>query len=697
MDRLLTMATADKLIKFLNSKNVAEFFDDKKLEEIASDVVTGYQVDDDSRQQWLSVNKAALKLINTTDNDDAEGNIKEFPFKGSAKVGYELIGPAVIQLAARLIQHLVRNNRVAECAVLGKDTPEIDPQTNQPTGLGVKEQIAKRVSDFISYELLIESDTWLPEQHKSMNILASWGMSFNKVTYDHVLEKPRIEVLSPEDVIINHNITSIELAKRITIRYYLSKNQLIEQIRAERFLDVDLDQMSSSIVDNDQMENDTRDKCPTFEVLCQTCYIDLDDDGYAEPYEVYVHNQSKTLLGIYPAYSLKHIKIDDKGKVLAIEKNCNIVAYGLIDDPSGKFYCLGLNHVLFNSAKSITSILRQLIDAGTLKNAASVTGLVTRAIKTKERRLQIKLGEFLPVDCDPSLRIQDQFMNLPMQEPSQVLLELLSLLIDNAKQTGMITDILTGEAETQNVPATTTLAMVEQGTRAFKPMIQKLYSGQKKTLKLWYNFHAEHMDKTKYFKFQGINQQICANDFKEDSLDICPVADPTQSSEAHKFAKAQFILQLTQTNAWGQMNPQVSLNTMLADMEYDNAQQMVAPPPKPQPNPELLQMQINAELKQKDQQLAQVKQQADHEIDMLKQQIAAQKVQIDADKNNIRRQEIAVQAHEVSSRSSVSDAEAHSKISHAVVEHQLANISKFDAETRRQKVNNDRNSSNRKD
>ena len=651
------MATIDTLLKYLQSKNVAEFIDEDRRKQIGNDVIVGYQIDDESRQNWLEVNKKALKLIKTSQNTyndrpDMETN-RDFPFQKSSKVVYPLIGPAVIQLSARMIQHVVRNNKVIECEVLGKDQPEVNPMTGQPTGLGIKESKADRVANFLSYESLIEDDSWLDDEHKLNSIVAAWGVGFKEVYYDHATKSTCTELLSPEDVIINHNVSGgLHKAPRITVRVYLTKNDIVEKIRSGEFLDLDLEQIESNNLDNPNKANDSREINPVHEFIRQICYLDLDDDGYAEPYYTWVHNQSKIVFGIYPAFEFDDVNIDKDGKILSISRNCGIIDRHLIDDPEGKFYSLGLNHLLYHPAKSITTILRQLIDAGTLKNASGTTGIVSRNIKTKERTLRVKLGEFVPVDIDPQLDLQKQFAKLPIEEPSQVLLSLLEVLIDNAKQTGFMTDILAGEAETQNVPATTMLAMVEQATRSFKPVVQKLYNSIKKEFSYKFKLHSKYMDQGKYFKFQDSDQIISKNDFDTSSMDICPVADPTMSSEAHKYARAQALFQIFQTPVAQACNIQEALTVFFNTLDFPNADQLVAQPKPPQPDPKLMDVQLKAQLAQKDQEIQQLKEQ-------IKLTLGNRKLDLEQQKVNIKATEVGAKTKHMQAQTAKTIVDAH--------------------------------------
>lgn len=615
------MKPIDKLLKFLGSKNVAEFLDEEQRKQIAEDVVIGYQIDDDTRQDWLEVNRKAMELVKNTDAL-LEKVSKSVLFNKQAQVIFPLIAPAVIQMSSRLNQHLVRNGKVAEVKVLGKDQPlpELqDPSIQSP--MGYKQAKARRLSEYLSYKLLIDSDTWLTDQHRLNQIVSGWGTGFKQVYYDEAKKKICSEILDPEDVIINHKISSLDKAPRITIRQYLTKNDILEQQRCGYFLDNDLDQIKSnfSMSENPDQENDSREKNPSYEFLKQYCWIDLDEDGYAEPYCAYVHYQDKELHGLYPAFTYKNIEIEPiKGIIKSIKMSHNIIDQHCIADPEGKYYSLGLNSLLVHMNIAIDSILNQLIDAGTLQNAASSTGFVTRAMKTSVRDMKIKLGQYNVLDLPPNVRIQDQIANMPFGEPSQVLLNLLQMLIDAGMKIGFMSDILTGETETQNTPATTMLAAIEQGTRTFKTVVQNLYQSVKKELKIWISIYKDHPNLEEYMQFCDEPMELIAEDFAIDDLDVVPVADPTMSSEAHKYARLQMIYQLsTNSSLATAMNPQATLDLIYREVEFPNPQALILPPSPQQPDPKL----ITAQIKDKEVEYKNIIELQETQIKLLKAQI----------------------------------------------------------------------------
>jgi len=623
----------DTLVKYLGSKNICEFLTDEQCKKIAEDVITGYEIDEDSRSAWLETNKEAMKIIkhceDETNNDD-----KDFPFNGSAKVIYPLLAPAVIQMAARLCTHIVQNDQVCKFAVLGPDQD------------GQKQQLATRMTDFASYSFLLESKVWLKDTHKLCAIVSSWGTAFRQVYFDHRTKRVCDEVLCPEDVIINHNTTSLEKARRITIRSWMTQNELVEMSRAGVFCDIDTDDLEKR---HDEQENgDSREIQPNLEILGQFLYIDLDDDGYAEPYKAFVLKSDSELLGLYPAFDLKGLDLDKQtGEIKKIQRKLDIVDFHLIDDPEGKFYSIGLNYLLTHSNKTITSLVRQLLDSGTLSNTQG--GFITKAFKTQQKNIKFKMGQFEVLDVKSDVNPQQHIIPLPFKEPSQVLLALLQLLLQAGKEVGFITDTLTGDVEGQNTPATTMLAMVEQGTRAFKPVIQKLYISEKNEFTLWFELNAENLDVgedgKKYALFNNIQLELVKQDFNLDALTICPVADPTQCSEAHKYAKIKFLGDLLNTPAAAGLNMQAVLMTLLTEMQIPNAQQMIAQPQQPPPDPHLLKVQL-------DSQKAQMK----HQIDMLHVQLAQEKVDNDKLKTQLQGAGIQIQAQNANTQQKLANA-----------------------------------------
>ena len=636
----------EKLLKYVESSNIAEQLDEDLLKQIATDVSTGFDIDEDSCQSWIDMNKEALKMIKA---DVTGEQIKNY---AHSKVIYPLLASATLQLSSRLIPHLVRNNKVVECAVLGPD-----PQ-------GIKSQKAKAVSDFFSYDLLVDSDSWLLESHKLIQMLCAWGTAYRKLYYDDNQDKVLSEVISPEDVIINTNTSCIEKARRITVRNFMTKNQIVEFVRADRFLDIDIEKL------NPDMDDDVN---PVYEILEQFCYIDLDEDGYEEPYIVYFHADSATVLGIYAGYEISDIHINAKGKIKKIVPRPYVIDYHCIDDPAGKYHSMGLNHLLFHQNKSITSVLRQLIDSGTLANQQG--GFVTKAFKTKKRDVVQELGKFTQLEIPPSTDIRSQIMPLPFKEPSQVLFSLLGLLIEAGKETGFVTQALMGDSQGQNVPATTMLAIIEQGTRAFKPMVQKLYHSLKKEFKMMFHMYGKYSTQERFIKYSDTNIQISQEIFNEDELDIVPVADPTQSSEAHRFIKLQALEQLMNTPLMSVLNPQAMAMRIFNDLQIDRPEELIAQPQPAPPDPKMMELQMKQQIGM-----------AKLDLEKARGQREEVQIQIDMMKTQIKEMEAQIRAQESDERQRMMIAKSHKDQQEANVKERMATVAEDKVEVERERL-----------
>jgi hypothetical protein len=594
------MSSLNKLLKFLKAKNVADLLDEDKLKDISDEVIKGYEIDERSRKEWLEINREAMNIVKHCEGNRNNAQERNSIFEGQAKLVFPLLSQATIQLSARLIGHVVRNGQTVEMKVLGKDHPVVDQQSGQPLpGLYVKQEKARKASALMNYDLLVESNTWLKDMHKLLHIVSSWGVGFKQVYYDYINKRNCSEMIHPENIVINQNITSLEKAPRITVKHRLSKNEIIEYIRAEYFRDLELDELQ---VDPDDQETTDYEECqPTYLFLCQTCYLDLDDDGYAEPYKVYVHKESEQVFCIVPAFEYDDLSVNEKGEVLKISRRLDIVDYHAIDDPEGGFYSIGLNYLLLHPNKALTAIQRQLIDAGTLANAAAVSGFATTAFKTKARAIKMKLGEFPILDCNPNVDPNKQIIPMPFREPSAVLLQLFQLLIEINNKNGFISDILTGDVEMQNVPATTSLAMTEQATRAFRPMIEKLYISQKTEFKMLFHLYSKYLDNKKYVALHDDVLTVGSQDFDESSIDIVPVADPTMSSEAFKFGRQRALVEGMQV--FGAVtNLQEAALRYYTDMGFQEPEKLIQQQ-QPQPDPKLIEVQLKGEIAKGQQQL----------------------------------------------------------------------------------------------
>lgn len=694
------MAKVDKLLKLIQAEDIVSSLDDDTKKRIVDDVITGTEIDEATRQEWVEINREAVGIVKQLESGEDTSRVNLY--QGQCRVIYPLLAPAIIQLAARMSKHTKRNNRTLECSVLGRDKQIPDPeeqaqidqmmsdprhqalmaqaqQASQQTGQPMpqppqarmvweKAERARKTSDFVNFKLLYESATWLKEDHTADTIAASWGVSFKQVYYDYVTGENCHEVLDPEYVIINHNVPSIEKAPRVTVRMFLTKNDIMEKVNSGYFSDIDLEKLDTSkAVDTQsgQSLNATNEKNPVYEFYSQHCYLDLDEDGYAEPYKVFVAVDSKQLAAIVPAFDpdldiilYKGDKASKKGNIVKINRRLDIIDRHLIASPDGKYWSLGLNSLLLHSNKVITSIQRQLVDAGTLKNAAAVSGFVTNQFRTREQEITLELGKFTVLDCSPTIDPRQHIIPMPFSEPSTVLLELLKLLIDTSKNTGYISDVLTGDVEMQNVPATTALAMVEQSTRAFAPIIQNKQISLKNEFRLVYYLNSKYLDETQYIHLNNDVTGVTKEDFDLTGIDITPVADPTMASEAHGYAQARALIEAVPVFG-NVMNLQEAATRFFTQMQFPNPDKLISEQQQQQPDPKMMIAQLKAQTDQQKLQLQNQDNIQKNQIAAFEAQTKASQVNIKANESQAKQQKMKADAAKDFAMAHVANKQAH--------------------------------------
>lgn len=532
------MATLDKLLSLLEAQNIADELDHDKLMKIGDRVCHDYKADRESRKEWEDRCQDAIKLAKQIVEH------KTFPWDGASNVVFPLLTTAANVFASRTYPEIIRDDKVVKVAVFGDDAD------------GMKRQRADRISSHMSYQRLVESDTWEPDTDKLLHILPIVGVCFRKVYFDTLTGTPQSDLCNPEDIVIHHDCPSIEKAQRITHRYFLTKNEMIEKMRSGMFRDLDLETLDDGRGVADDLWDTTLDSpgdkyeqseesYKRFEILEQHAFYDLDGDGYEEPYILIVHKGSKKVLGIFPRFDKdEDINYDDKGEIINIKAEQYFVDYHFLPSPDGGFYSLGYGHLLYPLNEAINSIMNQLVDAGTLANTQS--GLVSRQLKIKGGTIEMQMGKFTPVDSGMTGRLSDSVYPFPFKEPSPTLLQLLGLMIDSAKEMAAINDVLTGQALPQNAPASSVAELATQGMKLFNSIAKRLYRSLKKEFKLLYNLNRIYLSEEAYFNFHDKQLSIGNEDYEDKSMDIAPVADPNMSAEIQRSMKAQALQMIAQ-------------------------------------------------------------------------------------------------------------------------------------------------------
>ncbi len=499
-----------------SSKNITELLDGDQLALIGSQVVNGYQIDEQSRAEWKEIVDKAMEIAKQT------SEVKNTPWPNASNVKFPLIAQAAIQFAARVMPAIIQNERVVRARIVGKDED------------GSKARRADRVSRFLSYELADESLDWEDGMDKLLQVLPTLGTVFKK-TYYCMEEKRNISNLCvPDKIVVNYNTPSLEAARRVTHLIELSQNDIIEKQRRGIY-DGSIDLESLKDCDGEDSMSDDEDQM--IELLEQHCYLDLDGDGYKEPYIVVVHKASGKVLRISQRF--KTIERNKKGEITKITPIQYFTDFHFIRSPDGGFYSTGFGSLLLPINKSINTLINQLIDSGTLANMQ--TGLIGRGLRIKGGEFQFSMGKYNIVNATD---VAKHIFPLPTKEPSQTLFSLLGMLINVGKELSSSTDVLQGKEQAQNVAQGTINALVEQGTKVFTAINKRLYRSLKKEYQKIYELNSQYLKNDKYQTVLDDEEADVKTDFELDSLDIYPVADPMLSSEQQRMQKAMVMQQM---------------------------------------------------------------------------------------------------------------------------------------------------------
>lgn len=578
-----------------STHNIVPMLEQEDLNRISAFVYDGYEADLQSRSAWERKTEESLKLALQVVES------KSFPWNNASNIKFPLITIAALQYHARAYPGLLQGDMPVECMARGND-PD-----------GEKRRRADRISNHMSYQILEEDESWEEEMDRVLITQPIVGCAFKKTYFDTFKKHPVSENILAKDLVVNYWTKSLDTASRITQVHYMTKNEVYERVASGLWEEM-TSQMPPSL--QGSRLSDLSDKAqgmdhpqsidPTtpYEILEQHCWIDLDGDGYSEPYIVYQRRDTKQVLRIVARFLPNNIEYNEKGEVLRITPEKYFTKFSFIPSPDGGFYDLGFGVLLGPLNQSIDTIINQLVDAGTMANTAG--GFLSRGIKLRGGNYNFAPLEWKHVDSTGD-DLRKGIVPLPVREPSNVLFTLLSLLINYGERIGGSVDILVGENPGQNTPAETSRTMAEQGMKIFSGIFKRTYRGLRSEFRKLYRLNQLYLTESKEFMSGGNDTGfIKPEDYLGDASEIAPSADPNVISDSQRLAQAQAILQLAMTTP--------GVNMRDAQLRYaralkaDNLETLL-PDPKgpnaipPMPNPKVQVEQIKAQTKQADMQL----------------------------------------------------------------------------------------------
>ena len=502
-----------------HGENLAEFIPDGDLESMASELIGDFLSDRNSRADWADSYIKGLDLLGMKLEDRTQ------PWEGASGVYHPMLMEAAIHFQAQAMGELMPASGPARTKIMGKITTE-------------KFKKANRVENEMNYLITEEMPDYREEMEQLLFRLALAGSAFKKVYYDTNLEVPRSVFVPAEDFVVQYGASSIEDCERYTHVMRKSRNE-VEKLQASGFYrDVDLPDPASEKSDiqqkYDEMQGveDVDSSDDRFMLL--EMHVDMvmpegfdDGDSIARPYIITIDKSSSTILSIR-----KNWYEDDEKK----RKRQHFTHYCYL--PGMGFYGIGLIHLIGGLTKSATSILRQLIDAGTLANLPA--GLKARGLRIKGDNTPLRPGEFRDVDV-PSGSIRDSITFLPYKEPSNVLYQLLGNVVSEGRRIGSVADVKISEMNAQ-APVGTTLALLERNMKVMSGVQARLHASMKRELRLIAAVVKDFMDENYAYDPDAEFNRL--EDF-DDQVDVIPVSDPNAATMAQRVMQYQAALQMS--------------------------------------------------------------------------------------------------------------------------------------------------------
>ena len=546
-----------------HNANLAEVLDEDVLGSLSSDLQSKFREDLESREDWEEAISKGLGLLGINYEDRSE------PFLGASGVTHPLLSEAVTQFQAQSYKEMLPSGGPVKTQVLGTPTSETEAQ-------------AQRVEDFMNYQITEIMEEYDPDTDQMLFYLPLTGSTFKKVYFDETKQRAVSKFVPAEDMVVPYSASDLRTAERVTHVVRMSYNDIRKLQVAGVYKDVELSETNDG--EDEGAIKERADELlglrPNYSDDSYTlleCHIDLDLEGF----------EDKDMEGNPSGIMLPYIVTLDQtsGKVLSISRNFReqdplkrkrqyFTHFKFL--PGFGFYGFGLLHTIGGLSRAATSILRQLIDAGTLSNLPA--GFKARGVRIRNDDEPLNPGEFRDIDV-PGGDLKNSIIPLPYKEPSATLANLLGVVVDSGKRFAQVADAKIADMNS-NAPVGTTVALIEQGSKIISSIHKRLHYGQKQEFRMLAEIFSENPMPYPYF-VGNVPPETMQKDF-DGRVDILPVSDPNIFSMAQRLSLAQTQLQMAQ--AAPQMhNLREAYRRMYDALDIKNIDAILPEPPKPQP------------------------------------------------------------------------------------------------------------------
>lgn len=559
----------------MRSPNLCSRFDEEDLRRIGEWCFECYDRDLQSRENWYRRSEGALELAMQVQKD------KTFPWANCSNIIFPLVTIAAMQFHARAYPVIVSGDKVVKCRPIGKDPA------------GVDKARAEKISRHMSWQVLEEDTCWEEEMDRGLLNIAIVGCGFKKSYFDAGLDHNVSEYVQAKDLVFDYWAKSVETAVTKTHRIPLYRNEIHSRVKSGAYRDI-LDeswyQADAEVPFNqNREEQDKRDGLSRpqtnhntpFSMLEQHCWLDLDNDGYAEPYIVTFEETSHNVVRIVARFDRpEDVKRNAQDEIIKINAWEYFTKLPFIPAPDGGALDVGFGTLIGPLNESVNAAINQLFDAGTISNTAG--GFLGRGAKIRGGVYEFAPFQWQRVDSTGD-DLRKSVFPMPVREPSDVMFKLLGLIIDYTDRISSTTEINVGENVGQNTPAETARTMAENGQKIYTAIFKRIWRAMKREFEKLYELNSVYMPAKVTFGAAG--ESIGREDYRGSSTAVRPFADPSISSAGERYTRAMTVKQLAANNpAYNADEVELDVLRAIGVEDPERLYMGMANAPEPQPD-----------------------------------------------------------------------------------------------------------------
>lgn len=561
------------LKKLASSPNIAAGLSDEERSKIARQGLEGYMNDDSSRDGWKTMMANATKLALQVIEEKTD------PWVGASNIAFPLVTIAALNWHARAYGLLINTQDLVKVRTFGEDRD------------GRKTKAAKRVSNYMTWQLLEGDEYWVEDHDKALLVQAIMGCAFKKTWWDPLRRKVTSRLVFPQDLVVNYWCKNeVDAAPRATHVIPMSSNDIYARVSSGKYIGYDSDErafsnmepditpMEEATIAREGVERPPLDRTTPHEMLEQLTWLDMDEDGYEEPYVLTIDKDKGKIRRLVARYTMKDVEQTSSGKVISINQNRIYTMYPFIPSPDGGFYPLGFGRLLGPINDSVNSYLNMLADAATLNNYGG--GFLGRGARFRDGDNIFKPQEWKSVESSGD-DLRKNIVPRPPITPDKVLFDLVQYLVGYGERVASSNEIQMGENPGQNTPAETMRTMNENGQRVFAATYMRTWRAQRGEFQVIYDYDRLFLSASAEFADVATGQGalVTVEDFTLPRTAILPSADPAVASKERQRQSAQILVQNAMSIPGH--NKYKAIRRWYEALEIPNIDE-VFPPPKPQ-------------------------------------------------------------------------------------------------------------------